>query len=96
LIANISSQMYGSKLQNRRRSQSKTATKQRQSAYKMQKAFGNGEIGVILMERAGTQMRVYQKRISPSLRGRRPKQSSLLTMTDGLLPASFLAVAMTK
>jgi hypothetical protein len=29
-----------------------------------------------------------QKHVSPSLRGRRPKQSSFLTMTYGLLPAS--------
>jgi hypothetical protein len=40
--------------------------------------------------------KLCQKLVSSSLRGRRPKQSSLLTMIYGLLPASFLAVAMTK
>jgi hypothetical protein len=37
-------------------------------------------------------VRVYQMHVSPSLRGRIPKQSGSLTMIYGLLPASFPAV----
>jgi hypothetical protein len=40
--------------------------------------------------------RVSKKRVSPSLRGHSTKQSGLLSVISELLPASYLAVAMTE